>query len=343
LNFSVLKQKQHRITNLKNKKMEIKMRKLLVSVMCSVMMLGIGAVAGATTTVVSNYQGWVESNGVTNFAGMGNNTFTGVDLGSVKNSWAGFDLSSVAAGVTSAELKIFYRPYVANQNYDLKIFDVTPNPLIPGGQGTVTITLDGPAPAGGFPVTVTSNPQIPGLPGSFTIPADSKTGTFTFTVPVVAIDIGAGKNSGTFNVATYQTGTTQNVTLTGTAAGVAKAGSLKVQQTTAVISKFDIWGVNQETNWLGGRLIYTNEKGVATITLAEPAPVGGCTLTLQSTSSLLDGRAFFMPATIVIPAGQSTYTFNFTTSVGSQLGAYMVATPKYGAAFASNRLTVSSL
>ena len=99
------------------------MKKLLVSAMCSVMMLGLGTVAGAAT-VVSQAQGYVVSNGLTNGSGPGNNSFSGVDFGEIKSSWAGFDLSSYSAGVTSAELKVVYAPYIPQKNYDLKIYDV---------------------------------------------------------------------------------------------------------------------------------------------------------------------------------------------------------------------------
>jgi PEP-CTERM motif len=57
--------------------------------------------------LLSDLQGFVNSNDVGNGAAAGNNTFTGIDLGFHWRSWADFDLTGVSGIVDSAELVVF--------------------------------------------------------------------------------------------------------------------------------------------------------------------------------------------------------------------------------------------
>jgi hypothetical protein len=73
----------------------------------------------ATIPVVSDYQGWINSDGSPNGGLNGNNTFTGNYFGTRYNSWAAFNLSGVSGTVTSATLEIGLLRYPSN--------DPTPN------------------------------------------------------------------------------------------------------------------------------------------------------------------------------------------------------------------------
>ena len=59
-----------------------------------------------------------------------------------------------------------------------------------------------------------------------------------------------------------------------------------------------------------GSALFNGETGLGTLTLAEPAPTGGATINLSASSNLVTG----LPASVTIPAGQTSATFSMTAN-----------------------------
>jgi hypothetical protein len=84
---------------------------------------------------------------------------------------------------------------------------INPTIIFVGGSATGTVTLSGPAPQAGVPITLSSaNPSIASVPASVTVPAGSSKATFTVT---------AGTTAGTTTIkASSAAGTTLPATIT---------------------------------------------------------------------------------------------------------------------------------
>ncbi|CAN5444727.1 hypothetical protein BH11ARM1_BH11ARM1_08580 [soil metagenome] len=97
--------------------------------------------------------------------------------------------------------------------------------------------------------------------------------------------------------------------------------------------------------------ILSGESGIATVTLASPAPVGGATVTLSSNDSLVH-----IPATVTVPEGETTATYTVSTDytfggnhnprISTTYGGETQFTNFYviarGAGLTSNRATVKA-
>jgi Family of unknown function (DUF6519) len=84
---------------------------------------------------------------------------------------------------------------------------ISPTIILVGGSATGTVTLSGPAPQAGVPITLSSaNPAIASVPANVTVPAGSSKATFTIT---------AGSTAGTTTIkASSAAGTTLPATIT---------------------------------------------------------------------------------------------------------------------------------
>lgn len=157
------------------------------------------------------------------------------------------------------------------------------NPIeVNGGDGaTGTIILNGNAPVGGLAIALSANPTgIATFPGTVTVPAGSN--TVTFPITTVSIPV------------------TTLVTFTATLNGVNSTDTLLVRGPQVNTIVFNPARVR------GGR------QSVGTITLSQPAPAGGYTVTIESLNP-----EFAVPvgsATITIPAGALQGTFRVATS-----------------------------
>jgi hypothetical protein len=157
------------------------------------------------------------------------------------------------------------------------------NPIeVNGGDGaTGTIILNGNAPVGGLAIAVSASPTgIATFPGTVTVPAGSN--TVTFPITTVSIPV------------------TTLVTFTATLNGVNSTDTLLVRGPQVNTIVFNPARVR------GGR------QSVGTITLSQPAPAGGYTVTIESLNP-----EFAVPvgsATITIPAGALQGTFRVATS-----------------------------
>jgi hypothetical protein len=147
-----------------------------------------------------------------------------------------------------------------------------------GDTETVTIQLTTVAPAGGAVVTLTSsNPAAAPVPATFTMPA--------------------GMAFGTFNLQLGQVTAATPVTLTESVNGT----SASVSQTVQPPSLQTLWVSTPVTGGsLTGGIIYLNGS----------APAGGAVVHLTSSNPTLVP----LPATVTVPAGNPTLSFNFSTN-----------------------------
>lgn len=171
---------------------------------------------------------------------------------------------------------------------------ISPNPVISGNSATGTITLAEPAGPGGVTITLSSNNSHATVPASLVIPAGSSSGTFPVTTTIVTEQESAGITATSANQL--------SVTLT-----------LNPPPAT----QGDIGSVSISPN-----PVTSGNSAVGTVTLNSPAPAGGVLVTLASNNANAT-----VPASIVIPAGASSGTFNVQTSpVASNQTATVTAT-----------------
>lgn len=173
---------------------------------------------------------------------------------------------------------------------------ISPNSVVGGIPSTGTITIDKPAPAGGFVVNLSSNkPSVAAGPATAIVPAGSTTATFTIT--------------------TFPVSTSQTATITATHGSFTQTANITVNPAT--IQSL----VLNPTSVRGG------VSSTGTITLSSPAPTGGLVVTLTSS------RPEFVshPVTVTIPAGSSSATFTVnTTQVTLTVGVQFTATTPAG-------------
>jgi hypothetical protein len=176
-----------------------------------------------------------------------------------------------------------------------------------GGQqnSTGVVTISAPAPAGGITVTLaSSNPSGAAVPATVQVPAGQTTATFPITTSAVS--------------------TTTNVTISASVGG---------NTATAVLQ---LRAVGVESITFRPAIVRGSRTTFATVTLDAPAPAGGAVVSLSATNS----RVVNLPATVVVPAGQKTFTFTVTTRRVSRTLSTVV-TASMGASSASTTLTVT--
>ncbi len=164
--------------------------------------------------------------------------------------------------------------------------DLVPRPitLSPGGTSPVTVRLTGPAPLGGYTVTLTStSPTVATVPATIVVPAGASQATFNVTVS------GSATNGQTTKIR---------------ATAASKITEANASVTTLVMADF----ILSSYEVIGG----SNLTG--TITLSGPAPVGGLSVTVYSNNPKV------VPATAVaVSSGQSSVTFPITTDFVSSI------------------------
>jgi thermitase len=154
-----------------------------------------------------------------------------------------------------------------------------PVPVRGGNQVTGTIHLNGKAPAGGIVVSLGSE-------------------TPSVATPAATVTVPAGSSTGTFTVATYPVNGPTLAIITAFANGVQIRIGFNV---TGAAPEHISFNPNPAR---GGRTV------TATLLLNGKAPTGGLTVTLNSENTGLAQ----VPASIAVPAGQSSATFLVNTS-----------------------------
>ena len=159
----------------------------------------------------------------------------------------------------------------------LSALALAPTSVTGTSPSTGTVTLSGPAPAGGAAVTLASDtPAVASVPGSVTVPAGASSATFTVNTTAVAA-------STTVAISASYSGGTQNASLT----------VLPPALSALALSPTSVTGGSASTG---------------TATLNAPAPGGGAAVSLSSNAA-----AASVPGSVTIPAGATSATFTVTT------------------------------
>jgi hypothetical protein len=160
----------------------------------------------------------------------------------------------------------------------LSSFAINPTSVAGGDSSQMTITLSGPAPAGGTSVALSS-------------------GNAKATVPA-AVVVPAGQSNVTANVLTSAVTTDTSVTLTASLSGVSKTATLHLLSPRSVPSQVTL----SPSTVLGGT------ASTGKVKLAAAAPTGGVVVVIQ-----VGGAGATAPATVTVLAGATEATFSVST------------------------------
>jgi trimeric autotransporter adhesin len=168
-----------------------------------------------------------------------------------------------------------------NPAADISSIAVNPSTLPGGSSATGTVTLTRPAYEYGAQVSLSSNSIAISVPATVTVPS--------------------GATSATFTITTQQVAASATRTITATRMGISR--SVNVTLTPMTINSFTC----NPTTVKGG------QNSTGTIVISNPAPAGGLRVNVTASSS-----ALIVPATVTVPAGQTSATFTIgTTRVGA--------------------------
>jgi hypothetical protein len=163
----------------------------------------------------------------------------------------------------------------------LSSLTLSPSNVTGGNSSTGTVTLSGPAPAGGAQVTLSSSDTAASVPSSVTVPAGAASATFPVNTSAVAA-------STSVTISASYGGVTQTASLTVTPSSLPTLSSLTLSPST-------VTGGNSSTG---------------TVTLSGPAPASGAQVTLSSSNT---GVAS-VPSSVTVAAGATSATFTVNTS-----------------------------
>jgi hypothetical protein len=155
---------------------------------------------------------------------------------------------------------------------------INPVSIAGGDTAQLTVTINGPAPAGGLVVALTS-------------------GNAKVTVPA-SVTIAAGQSSAVANVVASTVTTDTDVTLSASLSGVTKTATLRILSPRAVPVQVTL----SPSTVLGGT------ASAGKVKLAAAAPTGGVVVSLQA-----GGAGATVPATVTVSAGATEASFNVTT------------------------------
>ena len=167
--------------------------------------------------------------------------------------------------------------------YALQSVTVSPSGIGSGGATTGLVTIGSPAPAGGWVVNlVSSSPYFVSVPATVTVAAGATTASFSITTR-------SNTPAATYTISAHDT-------------VIYRSGSFSV--TICPVSSVS---VNPTT-------IAAGATATGTVTLSSPAPSGGWVVNL---SSALPSE-LTVPATVTVPSGATSATFNVTTRAMSR-------------------------
>ena len=160
---------------------------------------------------------------------------------------------------------------------------LNPTSVTGGAQSsTGTVTLSGPAPAGGAQVALSSSNGAASVPASVTV--------------------AAGSTSATFTVSTSTVSTSTTVTISASFGGVSRSASLTVMPPPLpTVSSLTL----SPSSVVGGV-----GSSTGTVTLSGPAPAGGAQVMLSSSNG-----AASVPTSVTVAAGSTSATFTVHTSI----------------------------
>jgi hypothetical protein len=201
------------------------------------------------------------------------------------------------SSTTSVTISASYAGVTVQANLTVQVpialvsFTLSPTSLIGGHSLVATVTLNGPAPAGGLTVALSSSNTSVASPGN--------------------INVAAGSSSGTVTIGTQGVSGTTALTISATLGSSTKTATLTVK--AAALS----------TLTLNPKTLYGGSNSVASVTLNGAAPPAGAVVTLTSSNP---GVAS-LPASVTIPGGASSATVTVQTQpVGALTSVTIVAT-----------------
>ena len=180
---------------------------------------------------------------------------------------------------------------------------LNPTSVPAGTTSTGTVTVSGPAPTAGLPVSLSSSSTSASVPGTVTV--------------------AGGATSAAFTVSTTGVDATTTATITASLAGLKQTATLTVDAST-------LSGVSlNPTTVLGGG------PSTGTVNLSGPAGPSGAVVTLTSSS-----QSAKVPVSVKIPFGNTSATFTVTTTGVNTLTSAVVAA-SFGGTSAQANLSIT--
>lgn len=174
-------------------------------------------------------------------------------------------------------------------NLTLSALNITPGSMVEGTSVVGTVTLNGPAPAGGQTVQLSTPDTTISFPASVTVKA--------------------GETSATFKITTRATQGNLRATI------VAKVNNSQ---------KYVVIGINPVVDpsaiTVSPASITIGTSAVGTVTLKQTAPAGD-----QNVSLYVDSNLITIPGSVLVKAGETSVTFNISLST---YATYSLASPK---------------
>jgi uncharacterized repeat protein (TIGR03803 family) len=187
------------------------------------------------------------------------------------------DNSSAYSGVVTAnDGCVIEQTQLSVQPLYISGFTIGPSPISAGNTAVGTVTLSQAAPAGGRKVYLTSSTSYIPVPTFITVPGGSTTQTFN----VAPSDY---KSNYSAVIEASDSGSSQNATL-------------------SVVSTY-LTAISAAPN-----PVVAGVNSTGTVTISQPAPVGGWTVKLSSNTTYVG-----VPSSVVIPNGAQSATFPVTT------------------------------
>jgi len=188
----------------------------------------------------------------------------------------------------------------------LASLSVSPNSTVGGNNAHGTVTLTGPAYAGGVSVSLSSsNSSAAAVPSNVTVPA--------------------GATKATFNVSTMPVASATPGTITANSGGSIKSATLTV--TAPVLSSLSL----SPSTVVGGA------GSTGTVKLTGAAPSGGISVSLSSSNP----SVATVPSSVTVASGESSATFNIDTASVSNSTSVSIAA-SLGSAVKMSPLKVTS-
>ncbi len=186
---------------------------------------------------------------------------------------------------------------------------LNPTSVAGGNSSTGTVTLSGPAPAGGEQVALSSsNTAAATVPSSVTVPAAATSAAFTVSTSVVTAS--------------------SAVTISAAYGGATRTASLAVTPAAPPPPTLASLGLNPSS-------VTGGNSSTGTVTLSGAAPAGGATVALSSSNG-----AARVPSSVAVVAGATSATFTVSTSAVTTSSAFTISAA-YGGVTRSASLTVA--
>jgi IPT/TIG domain len=244
---------------------------------------------GAQVTFQGSGFGWAQGSGL---------VWIGTHYATV-NYWSDTEVvATVAAGSATGAAQVYQNGVWSNSiTYTVVAVGLdavyVDSMVVGGGDATGTVALNGPAPAGGIVVALSSSEASVTVPSSVTVPA--------------------GETYASFTIGTQQVAARLEATITATYNSVTR---------DAVISVYAP-GVYSLT--LSQEQLNHGDSATGTVTLYQPAPAGGASVTLVSENPTL----LPVQSTVTVLEGQTGATFTVTAAATVPASTLVVLTATY--------------